>query len=174
VNLHRLLLQRQETGRPVTVGVIGAGKFGAMFLAQARLTPGMHVVGVADLDVERAKRQLQVSGWLQEAMAASSLADAHKNGSTHITEDAVALTAFPGIEVIVGSDPWLGAISELISILYYQSGKLDLWFPVENFSLVYWFFPLVLVPLFLRWRRDGFALQMTRAWRSTGSEAGRE
>lgn len=101
MNLHRLLLQRQETGRPVTVGVIGAGKFGAMFLAQARLTPGMHVVGIADLDVERAKRQLQVSGWLQEAMAASSLADAHKNGSTHITEDAAALTAFPGIEVIV-------------------------------------------------------------------------
>ena len=101
MNLHRLLLQRQETGRPVTVGVIGAGKFGAMFLAQARLTPGMHVVGIADLDVERAKRQLQVSGWLQEAMAASSLADARKNGSTHVTEDATALTAFPGIEVIV-------------------------------------------------------------------------
>jgi predicted homoserine dehydrogenase-like protein len=101
VNLHRLLLQRQEAGRPVTVGVIGAGKFGAMFLAQARLTPGMHVVGIADLDVERAKRQLQVSGWLQEAMAASSLADARKNGSTHVTEDATALTAFPGIEVIV-------------------------------------------------------------------------
>jgi predicted homoserine dehydrogenase-like protein len=61
----------------------------------------MHVVGIADLDVERAKRQLQVSGWLQEAMAASSLADARKNGNTHITEDAAALTAFPGIEVIV-------------------------------------------------------------------------
>jgi predicted homoserine dehydrogenase-like protein len=72
-----------------------------MFLAQARLTPGMHVVGIADLDVERAQRQLQVSGWLQEAMAASSLADARKNGSTHVTEDATALTAFPGIEVIV-------------------------------------------------------------------------
>ena len=85
MNLHRLLLQRQETGRPVTVGVIGAGKFGTMFLAQARLTPGMHVVGVADLDVERAKRQLQVSGWQQEAMAASSVADARKYGSTHIT-----------------------------------------------------------------------------------------
>src|SRR4029077_16960015 len=72
-----------------------------MFLAQARLTPGMHVVGIADLDVGRAKRQLQVSRWLQEATAASSLADARKNGSTHVTEDATALTAFPGIEVIV-------------------------------------------------------------------------
>lgn len=85
----------------MTVGVIGAGKFGTMFLAQARLTPGMHVVGVADLDAERARRQLHVCGWPKEAAAASSLGDAHKNGSTHITQDASALAAFPGIEVIV-------------------------------------------------------------------------
>ncbi len=101
MNLHRLLLQRQAAGQPVTVGVIGAGKFGTMFLAQARLTPGMHVVGVADLDAERARRQLHVCGWPKEAAAASSLGDAHKNGSTHITQDASALAAFPGIEVIV-------------------------------------------------------------------------
>jgi predicted homoserine dehydrogenase-like protein len=101
MNLHRLLLERQAAGRPVTVGVIGAGKFGAMFLAQARLTPGMHVVGVADLDIERAKRQLQTCGWPKEAFAASSLPEAHKNASTHITEDVAALIAFPEVEVLV-------------------------------------------------------------------------
>jgi len=42
MNLHRLLLARHEAGRPVRVGVIGCGKFAAMFLAQARLTPGLH------------------------------------------------------------------------------------------------------------------------------------
>ena len=50
-----MLLEREAAGRPVTVGLIGAGKFGTMFLAQARLTRGMHVVGVADLDVVRAQ-----------------------------------------------------------------------------------------------------------------------
>ena len=55
MNLHTLLLEREAAGRPVTVGVIGAGKFGTMFLSQARLTRGLHVVAVADLDVERAQ-----------------------------------------------------------------------------------------------------------------------
>ena len=56
MNLHTKLLEREAAGQPVTVGVIGAGKFGTMFLAQAGLTRGMHVVGVADLDIARAKR----------------------------------------------------------------------------------------------------------------------
>ena len=38
-----------EAGTPVRVGVIGAGKFGSMFLSQAPRTPGLHVVGIADL-----------------------------------------------------------------------------------------------------------------------------
>jgi predicted homoserine dehydrogenase-like protein len=85
----------------VTVGLIGAGKFGTMFLAQARLTRGMHVVAVADLDVGRAKSALASAGWPLAALSAASLADAHKRGSTHITPDAAAMIAFPDIEVIV-------------------------------------------------------------------------
>ena len=38
MNLHRMLLERQAAGKPVTVGIVGAGKFGTMFLSQARLT----------------------------------------------------------------------------------------------------------------------------------------
>jgi predicted homoserine dehydrogenase-like protein len=101
MNLSSLLLEREAAGRPVTVGLIGAGKFGAMFLAQARLTKGLHVVGVADLNVARARSQLAAAGWAAEAYAASSLGDAAKQRRTHITPDAAALIAFPGIEVIV-------------------------------------------------------------------------
>ncbi|MGN6461509.1 MAG: flagellar biosynthesis protein FlgA, partial [Pseudolabrys sp.] len=50
MNLHAKLAERAAAGRPVTVAVIGAGKFGTMFLSQARLTTGLHVVAVADLD----------------------------------------------------------------------------------------------------------------------------
>ena len=49
------LLEREAAGRPVTVGLIGAGKFGTMFLTQVRRTRGMHLVGLADLDVQRAR-----------------------------------------------------------------------------------------------------------------------
>jgi predicted homoserine dehydrogenase-like protein len=96
-----MLLEREAAGRPVTVGLIGAGKFGTMFLAQARLTRGMHVVAVADLDVARASSQLATAGWHADAFSAMSLGDALKTRRTHVTPDAEALIACPEIEVVV-------------------------------------------------------------------------
>src|SRR5207247_7249866 len=98
MNLHALLLEREAAGRPVTVGVIGAGKFGTMFLAQARVTRGLHVVAVADLDVGRARAQLRSGGWEEAAYTAPSLGDAFRERRTHVTADAEALIAFPDIE----------------------------------------------------------------------------
>ena len=101
MNLHAKLLEREAAGRPVTVGVIGAGKFGTMYLAQARLTAGTHIVGVADLDVARARHQLKTANWPDALYAASSLDDAHARRATFITDNADALIADPRIEVIV-------------------------------------------------------------------------
>jgi predicted homoserine dehydrogenase-like protein len=101
MNLHALLLQREAAGRPVVVGLIGAGKFGTMFLAQARLTKGLHVAAVADLDAARARSQLAAAGWPAEQFAAASLDDAAKQRRTHVTADAEALIAHPATEVIV-------------------------------------------------------------------------
>jgi len=101
VNLYAMLLEREAAGRPVTVGLIGAGKFGTMFLAQARRTSGLHVVAVADLNVDRARQQLASAGWPNEAFAAASLDDAVKKRATHVTPDAEAVIACPAVEVIV-------------------------------------------------------------------------
>ena len=101
MNLHSLLLEREVAGRPVTVGLIGVGKFGTMFLSQARLTKGLHVVAVADLNVERARSQLATAGWPNEQFAAASLDNAMKARATYVTADAEALIQCPGIEVIV-------------------------------------------------------------------------
>jgi predicted homoserine dehydrogenase-like protein len=101
VNLSARLLEREAAGRPVAVGVIGAGKFGTMFLSQARLTKGLQVVAVADLDVDRARSQLQTAGWPAAQHAATSLADAHGKRATYLTDDAMAMIADPRIEVIV-------------------------------------------------------------------------
>jgi predicted homoserine dehydrogenase-like protein len=118
MNLYSKLLERQDAGKPVTVGVIGVGKFGTMFLSQARLTAGMHVVGVADLDVARARSQLKTANWPAEAYAAASLADAHKRRTTLVTDNAEALIADPQIEVIVESTgvPGAGIHHALMSI----------------------------------------------------------
>ena len=101
MNLHAKLLEREAAGQPVTVAVIGAGKFGTMFLSQARLTRGMHVMGVADINVARARSQLKTAGWPDESYGAGSLADAHKKGTTFVTDNAETLIANPQIEVIV-------------------------------------------------------------------------
>ncbi len=101
MSLHRMLRQRQEAGKPLRVGVIGAGKFGTMFLAQARRTPGIHLVGLADLSVPRAREALARTGWPAERTEARSLDDAVKTGGTHVGADVDALIGHPEIEIIV-------------------------------------------------------------------------
>ena len=98
MNLSTLLAAR---GRPVRVGLIGAGKFGSMVLAQAQRIPGFHVVGVADLDVGKARASLARVGWPEERYAARSLEEAHRTGGTCVLDDAGALAAFDGIECII-------------------------------------------------------------------------
>jgi len=63
MNLHHLLLQREAQGKPLRVGLIGAGKFGSMFLSQVRTTSGMHLLAVADLSPERAQQALRTTDW---------------------------------------------------------------------------------------------------------------
>ena len=101
MTLHRMLLARAEEGRPLRVGLIGAGKFGSMFLAQALHTPGLHVLGVADLSVPTARAALGTTGWPRERIGASSFAKALAQGTTHVTEDAEALISAAGMEVVV-------------------------------------------------------------------------
>jgi predicted homoserine dehydrogenase-like protein len=101
MNLYSLLQTRAAEGRPVRTGLIGAGKFGSMFLAQARTTYGLHVMAVADLDVARARAALAATGWDEAQTAAASFARALERGATHVTEDAMALIAADGLEVVI-------------------------------------------------------------------------
>src|SRR5687767_2844055 len=101
MNLHHLLRQREASGKPVRVGLIGAGKFGTMFLAQALRTPGLHLMAVADLSPERARAALARTGWPAERIAAADLAAALRTGATHVGDDAEALIRAPGLEVVI-------------------------------------------------------------------------
>ncbi len=101
MNLHTLLQARAEQGLPVRVALIGAGKFGSMFLAQALRTPGLHVLGVADLSVPRARQALLATGWPKERIAATSPAKALASGGTFITDDAELLINAGGLDVVI-------------------------------------------------------------------------
>ena len=101
MNLHRLLAAREGEKRPVRVVLIGAGKFGSMYLSQARRTAGIHVLAVADLAPDRARASLARVGWSDERCAARSLDDAMKGGATFVTDDAMAAIAHPATEVVI-------------------------------------------------------------------------
>ena len=101
MNLYSLLRERAAAGRPVRVGLIGAGKFGSMVLAQAQHIEGMHIVGVADLNVEKAHAALQRVGWAADKYKAKTLGDAVKNGTTCVLENAAALAECDEIECII-------------------------------------------------------------------------
>jgi predicted homoserine dehydrogenase-like protein len=101
MNLSAKLRARAEAGRPVRVGLIGAGKFGSMFLAQASRAAGLHVIAIADLSPERARQSLERVGWAAERYAARSFGEALDRGSTFITDDAEKLIAADGMEVVI-------------------------------------------------------------------------
>jgi predicted homoserine dehydrogenase-like protein len=72
-----------------------------MFLSQARRVAGLQVLGVADLSLERACQALKRAGWPAEQIAATSLTEALKMGTTHLTDDSLALIRADGLDVVV-------------------------------------------------------------------------
>ena len=101
MSLHQQLQQRATQGKPVRIGLIGAGKFGSMYLAQVPRTPGVHLVGIADLSPGAARTNLARVGWPAQQIAAASLDEAVQRGTTYVGEDWQKLVAHPAIDVIV-------------------------------------------------------------------------
>ena len=100
MGLMQLLAKRLETVGPVRVGLIGAGKFGSMFLTQVPTTPGLEVTVIADLDPQRARQACATVGWEAERVA-----------RTRFTDDSASLIAAPDVDVVVEAtgNPIVGA-----------------------------------------------------------------
>jgi predicted homoserine dehydrogenase-like protein len=89
MNLFPLLNARRAAGKPVRVALIGAGKFGSMFLSQVPHVPGLEVSVIIDLDPERAREACRTVGW-----------DSAQIEATNFTADSAKATS-DGIEVVV-------------------------------------------------------------------------
>jgi predicted homoserine dehydrogenase-like protein len=97
MSLAAKLRARAEAGRPVRVGLIGAGKFGSMFLNQVPTMPGVEVSVIADLDPERARHSCRTVGW-----------DEAQIGRTAFVASGEEACGVPAVEIIVeatGSPP---------------------------------------------------------------------
>lgn len=101
MNLAAQLAERAAAGRPVRTGLIGAGKFGSMILTQIPHIPGLRVVGVADLDVAKARASFSRVGWDSSNYCARSFAEALRDSTTCVIDDVTTLLSADEIDVIV-------------------------------------------------------------------------
>ena len=101
MSLYTKLQQRAADKNPIRIGLIGAGKFGSMYLAQIPKTPGVHLVAIADLSPDAARTNLTRVGWNPLLTQAESAQAAIKTGSTWITDDWRAVVTHPQIDIIV-------------------------------------------------------------------------
>ena len=101
MNLFAKLRQREEQQKPLRVGLIGAGKFAAMYLAQVPRTPGVHLVAIADLSPDNARTNLGRVGWNPDAFSGNSIDQALKNRVTHISDDWQTLVSHPAIDIAI-------------------------------------------------------------------------
>ena len=139
MNLQSLLAARVEAGKPVRVGLIGAGKFGSMFLAQVPSIAGLEVTLICDRDVVRAKVACRSVGWDSERVARTQFSergsDACVDERVEVVVEATgdpaagiahALAAIearkPIIMVNVEADalagPWLAAKARAAGVIY--------------------------------------------------------
>ena len=111
MNLARLAAERAEQDGPIGVALIGAGKFGSMFLTQAPTMPGLAVRAIADLYPERVPEKLAGLGWSEDAIAA-----------VRLTRDVQEAVSGDDIDVVVEAtgDPIAGALHAL---LIFRAGK---------------------------------------------------
>jgi len=84
------LLARAAANKPVRVGLIGAGKFGSMFLSQVPATPGLEVTVIADLNPSAAQQACHAVGWTAEQLT-----------QTRFIDDAVLLIESDDVDVVV-------------------------------------------------------------------------
>ncbi len=90
MNLSHLLNARRAAGKPVRVALIGAGKFGSMFLSQVPHTPGLEVPVIIDLDRDRAREACRTVGW-----------DPARIARTVFTDDGARAIAGGAMDVVV-------------------------------------------------------------------------
>ena len=88
--LQNLISQRIDNNKPVKVALIGAGKFGSMFLSQVPTTPGLEVVIIADLIPDNAKKACKNVGWKDDLIS-----------NTEFVESGIKAITKSEVEVVV-------------------------------------------------------------------------
>ena len=96
MNLARLAEERAAAGRPVRAALIGAGKFGSMFLSQVPHIAGLEVSHIADLDPDRARAACHAVGWGDAQIARTAFLDSGISAAEVGVDVVIEATGAPG------------------------------------------------------------------------------
>lgn len=104
-----LIKREKELGRPVRVGLAGAGQMGSGLAAQIGKIPGMELVACADIDLARAENALKLAG-IDKIGHNSDASASIENGQGGVVDNAKALAELP-IDIVYEATgvPWVGA-----------------------------------------------------------------
>ncbi len=100
------LAQRAAENRPIRVGIIGAGKFGAGLVAQIAQMRGMTTAVIADISGERARTAYVVAGGVPKdrigtAETANEIDDQLRHGTPVVVEDGELIAQSDLVDVVV-------------------------------------------------------------------------
>jgi len=103
------LLQREAEGKPIRVGVSGAGWMGSGFVAQVGHVPGMDVVVLADADTAAAWEAFLASGVepdrIAEASTPGAAMDALRAGKRVVTGSYALAAQLPSVDIVADVTP---------------------------------------------------------------------
>ena len=104
-----LIKREKELGRPVRVGLAGAGQMGSGLAAQIGKIPGMELVACADIDLARAENALKLAG-IDKIGHNSDASASIESGQGGVVDNAKALAELP-IDIVYEATgvPWVGA-----------------------------------------------------------------
>ena len=115
MGLYEQLVERERSGKPISVGLVGAGQMGMGLVSQVAGMQGMDVTAIADIALDRARAAFTAIGMsndqIVEADTTTTADEALHAGKRVITKRADLLPQLNGIEAIVEATgvPDLGA-----------------------------------------------------------------
>ena len=104
-----LIKREKELGRPVRVGLAGAGQMGSGLAAQIGKIPGMELVACADIDLARAENALRLAG-IEKIGHNKDATSYIESGQGGVVDNAKALAELP-VDIVYEATgvPWVGA-----------------------------------------------------------------
>jgi len=120
IGLNEELAARQAAGKPVRIGMIGAGQMGIDVVAQVKMMKGIDVAVIADIDIRRAREAYKIAMLEGEVVEARTVAEADravKKRQRVFTSDYCIVTDMKQVDVMLEATgvPEVGARAALRS-----------------------------------------------------------